>query len=41
MGSHLRFIVDPAELAVPIPQTTGIPLIYRQHRFSVAVQANF
>jgi hypothetical protein len=37
----LRLIIDPAELAVAIPQTTGIPLAYREHRFSVAVQANF
>ena len=40
-GSHVRFIVDPGEIAIPIPQTTGIPLIYRQHRFSFAVQTNF
>ncbi|MES1208876.1 MAG: hypothetical protein ABUS79_23300 [Pseudomonadota bacterium] len=40
-GSHVRFIVDPGEIAIPIPQTTGIPLIYRQHRFSFGVQTNF
>jgi len=41
MSSRLRLLVDPAEFAVEIPQTTGIPLIYREHRFTVAVQANF
>jgi len=41
MGSHMRFIVDPAELTMAVPQTTGIPLVYREHRFSVAVQVNF
>jgi hypothetical protein len=41
MGGHLRLLIDPGELAVEIPQTTGIPFIYREHRFTVAVQANF
>ena len=41
MGGHLRFIIDPAEIVIPIPQTTGIPLAYRQHRVSLALQANF
>jgi hypothetical protein len=41
MGGHLRLLVDPGEFAVEIPQTTGIPFIYREHRFTVAVQANF
>lgn len=40
-GSHVRFILDPGEIAIPIPQPTGIPLIYRQHRFSFGVQTNF
>jgi len=40
MGGHLRLLVDPGEIAVEIPQTTGIPFIYREHRFTVAVQAN-
>ncbi|HXU60705.1 MAG TPA: hypothetical protein VN962_03330 [Polyangia bacterium] len=40
-GSHVRFILDPGEIAIPIPQTTGIPLVYRQHRFSFGVQTNF
>jgi hypothetical protein len=41
MSGHLRLTVDPAEIAVAIPKTTGIPLAYRQHRFSVGVQRNF
>ncbi len=41
MSGHLRLLIDPGEFAVEIPQTTGIPFIYREHRFTVAVQANF
>jgi MYXO-CTERM domain-containing protein len=41
MNDRLRLLVDPAELVVPIPQTKGIPLVYRQHRLSVALQASF
>jgi hypothetical protein len=41
MGSRLRLLVDPAEFVIPIPQTRGIPLIYRQHRLSIALQSNF
>lgn len=41
MSGHLRLLVDPAELVICIPQTTGIPLVYRQHRFAVALQYNF
>lgn len=41
MGGHLRLLIDPAEIAFEIPQTAGIPFIYREHRFTVAVQANF
>ena len=41
MNSRLRLVIDPAELVFAVPQTAGIPLVYRQHRFAVAVQANF
>lgn len=41
MTRHLRLLVDPAELVLSVPQTTGIPLAYREHRFSVAMQVNF
>ncbi len=41
MGSRWRFIVDPAELVFAVPQPRGIPLAYRQHRFSLGLQANF
>jgi hypothetical protein len=41
MNGHLRLLVDPAEFVVAIPQTRGIPLAYREHRFAVAVQVNF
>lgn len=41
MNGQLRLLIDPAQLIVSIPQTTGIPLAYREHRFSVALQANF
>jgi hypothetical protein len=41
MSGRFRLLIDPGEFAVEIPQTTGIPFIYREHRFTVAVQANF
>ena len=41
MNGRLRLLIDPAEFALEIPQTAGIPFIYREHRFTVAVQANF
>jgi hypothetical protein len=41
MGGHMRFLVDPAEIVFAMPQTRGIPLTYRQHRFSVGLQTNF
>lgn len=41
MSDRFRLLVEPAEIVMPIPQTRGIPLVYRQHRFSVALQTNF
>lgn len=41
MNDRLRLLVDPAELVFPVPQMKGIPLIYRQHRLSIALQSNF
>jgi hypothetical protein len=33
-----RLIIDPMEVAVPVPQARGVPLVYRQYRFVVGVQ---
>jgi hypothetical protein len=33
-----RLIIDSMEVAVPIPQFRGVPLVYRQYRFVVGVQ---
>ena len=41
MTGRWRLLIDPAEIVVPIPQIRGIPLIYRQHRFGVGLQASF
>ncbi len=41
MSGTWRLIIDPAEIIIPIPQPKGIPLVYRQHRATVALQANF
>jgi hypothetical protein len=41
MGARWRFLVDPGELVFAVPQLKGIPLVYRQHRFSIGLQANF
>jgi len=41
MSDRFRLLVEPGEIVIPIPQTTGIPLVYRQHRLSVALQTSF
>jgi hypothetical protein len=41
MTGRLRLLIDPAMLVVAMPQTRGIPLTYREHRFAIAVQVNF
>ncbi len=34
----LYLVVDPADVALPIPQTSGVPFVYPQYRFTVGVQ---
>jgi len=31
-------IIDPINIALPIPQTHGVPLIYHQYRFTVGIE---
>jgi hypothetical protein len=34
----LRVVIDPGGLVLAVPQTSGIPLIYREHRFALGLQ---
>jgi hypothetical protein len=34
----LAVVIEPSEIAIPIPQTTGTPFVYTQYRFSLGVQ---
>ena len=34
----LAVVLEPSEIAIPIPQTSGTPLIYTQYRFTIGVQ---
>jgi len=38
LGSSWRLVVDPAEIAFPVPEIGAIPLWYEQFRFMVGVQ---
>lgn len=38
LSEHVALIVDPADVAVPIPQPYGLPFVFHQHRASVTIQ---
>lgn len=38
LARNVALIVDPADVAVPIPQPYGVPFVFLQHRASVTVQ---
>lgn len=38
IARSLHLVVDPADVAVPIPHLTGAPLSYRQYRFTIGLQ---
>ena len=38
LGNRFALIVDPAHVAVPIPQVKGAPLAYRQYRLTLGLQ---
>jgi hypothetical protein len=38
LARHVALIVDPADVAVPIPQPYGLPFVFHQHRASVTIQ---
>ncbi len=38
LGGSTKLIVAPGDIAVPIPQITGIPFYYHQYRFTVGVE---
>ncbi len=37
-ASHLTVVVDPADVAIPVPQVRGVPFAYLQYRVSVGLQ---
>jgi hypothetical protein len=38
IGRDVALIIDPADVAVPIPQPYGVPFVFHQHRASVTIQ---
>ena len=38
ISRSLYFVIDPADVALPIPQTIGLPFVYPQYRFTVGIQ---
>jgi hypothetical protein len=38
LARNVALIVDPADVAVPIPQPYGLPFVFHQHRASVTIQ---
>ncbi|HEY6558261.1 MAG TPA: hypothetical protein VI072_13350 [Polyangiaceae bacterium] len=38
LSRSLYVVVDPAHVALPIPQTTGVPYVYPQYRFTIGFQ---
>jgi uncharacterized protein (TIGR03382 family) len=38
LGSAWRLVIDPAQMAVAVPNLTGIPLWYEQFRFMIGLQ---
>jgi hypothetical protein len=38
LGHALRLVIDPANLAVPIPHLTAVPFYYLQYRITVGLQ---
>lgn len=38
LSDRLKLVVDPADVAVPIPHVVGVPFLYQQYRFTIGVQ---
>ena len=38
LGPHVRLVVLPASVGIPIPQLARVPIIYQQYRFSIGVE---
>lgn len=38
LGKSCKFIVDPADVAVAVPQLRGVPLVHKQYRFTIGIQ---
>lgn len=38
LSRHVHLIVLPATVCVPIPQLSGVPIVYQQYRFSIGFE---
>lgn len=38
LGRRWVLVIDPADVAITVPQVRGTPLVYRQYRFTVGLQ---
>jgi hypothetical protein len=38
LGNGVKMVVDPCEVAMPVPHITGVPIVYRQYRFVLGFQ---
>ncbi len=37
VGRGVRLTIDPMEIALAVPQLSGVPLLYKQYRFMVGI----
>jgi hypothetical protein len=38
LGTHTKLVIKPGDIAIPVPQVTGIPFYYHQYRFTVGLE---
>jgi len=38
LSKNVVLVFDPCEVAMPVPHLTGVPITYRQYRFTIGVQ---
>ena len=38
LGTHTKLVIKPGDIAVPIPQVTGIPFYYHQYRTTIGLE---
>ena len=40
LSRHVHLVVLPASISVPIPQLSGVPIVYQQYRFSIGFECD-